>query len=173
MDFIELAKQRFSCRSYQNKTVDEGKLLKVLEAGRIAPSAVNNQPWHFVVLQAEENRKKICSAYKREWLQQAPIIIVVCGDHSVSWKRADGKDHCDIDIAITVDHMTLMATEQGLGTCWVCNFDKQRCIEVLNLPGNIEPVVLLPLGYPADTVDTERHSFKRKTLEMIVHKEQF
>lgn len=173
MDFIEIARQRFSCRSYQNKAVDEGKLYKVLEAGRIAPSAVNNQPWHFVVIQDEENRKKICSAYKRDWLQQAPVIIVVCGDHSASWKRSDGKDHCDIDIAITVDHITLMATEQGLGTCWVCNFDKQKVIEVLNLPDNIEPMVILPLGYPTDVANTERHSSKRKPMEMILHKEKF
>jgi len=173
MEFIELAKQRYSCRSYQDKTVDEGKLLKVLEAGRIAPSAVNFQPWHFIVIKEEENKKKICSAYKRDWLQQAPVIIVVCGDHSVSWKRADGKDHCDIDIAITVTHMTLMAAEQGLGTCWVCNFDMQKCSEVLNLPKHIEPMVLLPIGYPADIVDTERHSSKRKPLEMIVYKEKF
>lgn len=98
---------------------------------------------------------------------------MVCGDHSVSWKRADGKDHCDIDIAIAVTHMTLMATEQGLGTCWVCNFDKQKCIAVLNLPENIEPMVLLPLGYPADVVNAERHSSNRKQMEMIVHNEHY
>ncbi len=66
-----------------------------------------------------------------------------------------------------------MATEQGLGTCWVCNFDKQKVIEVLNLPDNIEPMVILPLGYPADVADTERHSSKRKPMEMILHKEKF
>ncbi|MCX6151124.1 MAG: nitroreductase family protein [Ignavibacteriales bacterium] len=173
MEFIDLAKKRFSSRSFLPKQVDEGKLLKVLEAGRIAPSAVNIQPWHFIVIKDEENKQKIYSVYKRDWLKQAPIIIVVCGDHSTSWKRVDGKDHCDIDIAIAVDHLILQATELDLGTCWVCNFDMKKCAEVLNLPENIEPIVILPLGYPAEFADSDRHTAKRKPLDMIVHREKF
>jgi nitroreductase len=173
MEFIDIAKKRYSVRSYLSKTVDEGKLLKVLEAGRVAPSAVNIQPCHFIVIKDEMNRQKICSAYHRDWLKEAPVIIVVCGDHSTSWKRKDGKDHCDIDIAIAVDHMTLQAAELELGTCWVCNFDKQKCSEVLTLPENLEPMVILPLGYPADTTDINRHSIKRKSLDSIVHWEKY
>jgi nitroreductase len=173
MEFIDLAKRRYSARSYLPKQIDDGKLLKVLEAGRVAPSAVNIQPWHLVVLRDEENKKKIYPAYKREWLKEAPVLIVVCGDHSVSWKRSDGKDYCDEDIAIIVDHMTLQAAELELGTCWVCNFDRNKISEVLNLPKQVEPIVILPLGYPADTVDVERHSIKRKPIEKIVHWEKY
>lgn len=173
MEFIDLAKRRYSARSYLPKQIDDGKLFKVLEAGRVAPSAVNIQPWHFVVLRNEESRKKIYPAYKREWLKEAPVIIVVCGDHSVSWKRSDGKDYCDVDIAIVVDHMTLQAAELELGTCWVCNFDKSKVSEALNLPKQIEPIVILPLGYPADTVDVKRHSVKRKPTWEIVHWEKY
>jgi nitroreductase len=173
MEFIDLAKKRYSARSYLPKTIDDGKLLKVLEAGRVAPSAVNIQPCHFVVLKEEKNKQKIYSAYQREWIKEAPVIIIVCGDHSVSWKRKDGKDHCDIDIAIAVDHMTLQAAELELGTCWICNFDKEKCSEALNLPENLEPIVILPIGYPADSTDTERHSTKRKPINAIVHLEKY
>ena len=173
MEFIDLAKKRYATRSFLQKNVDEGKLLKVLEAGRIAPSAANIQPWHFVVIKDEENKQKIYSAYKRDWMMEAPIIIIACGDHSSSWKRVDGKDHCDIDIAIAVDHMTLQAAELDLGTCWICIFDKKKCAEALNLPEHIEPIVILPLGYPADTVDVNRHSNKRKPIDVIVHWEKF
>lgn len=89
-----------------------------------------------------------------------------CADHEVSWHRkADGKDHADIDVAIAVEHLCLAAAEQGLGTCWVCNFDVDRCREVMHLPANLEPVVLIPLGYPADETVPEK---KRKTLPEIL-----
>lgn len=168
MDFLTIANTRYSCRSYKSDPVENEKLMKILEAGRVAPSAVNFQPWRFIVIKEDTNLQKICSTYKREWLRSAPVIIVVCGDHSKSWKRNDGKDHCDIDIAITVDHMTLQAAELGLGTCWVCNFDATKCSELLELPENLEPIVILPLGYPAENQDTIRHR-QRKALEAVVH----
>ncbi len=169
MTFIELAKRRYSCRNYDLRPVEKDKLELILEAGRIAPSAVNYQPWHFIVNQGKENLKKIYGVYHREWLQTAPCVIVVCGDHNQSWKRKqDGKDHCDIDIAIAVDHMTLQATELGLATCWICNFDKEKTIETLNLPSYLEPIVILPVGYPLDQPDPFRHGEKRKTIQDIV-----
>ena len=101
MTFIELAKQRYSCRNYDFTPVEQDKLELILEAGRIAPSAVNYQPWHFIVIRGKENIRKIHGAYHREWFQTAPCVIVVCGDHNQSWKRKqDGKDHCDIDKTI-------------------------------------------------------------------------
>ncbi len=173
MSFIDLAKKRYSSRSYKEQAVEEEKILKVLEAGRIAPSAVNFQPWHFIVVRDDENRAKVAECYKKPWLKAAPAIIVVCGNYSESWKRFDGKDHCDIDIAIATDHMTLQASELGLSTCWVCMFDSKKCAEILGLPSDIEPMVLLPIGYPDDTVDVERHEKRRKKLDEIVHWEKF
>ncbi len=171
--FLNLAKARYSVRSYLEKPIEEDKLQYILECGRIAPSAANYQPWHIIVVKDPAMRKKLGETYPRNWLLQAPVILVICGDHSVSWKRSDTKDHCDIDIGIIVDHMTLAATDCGLGTCWICNFDDRKCSRILNIPAHIEPMVLLPLGYPADTeTKSERHKIRKK-IEEIVHHEKF
>ena len=103
--------------------------------------------------------------YERQWFETAPLIIVVCADHLQSWKRSyDGKDFAGIDVAIATDHMTLMATSLGLGTCWICHFNTKKCIELLNLPPNIEPIALLPVGYPKGEMPLK----KRKKLNEIV-----
>ena len=150
--------------------MEHEKLLQILEAGRLAPSAVNYQPWHFIVVRQPENLKKLHSVYKRDWIKSAPVIIVACADHSQSWKRSsDGKDSADIDLAIAVDHMTLQASELGLGTCWICNFDVNRCSDLFKLPSQIEPVVLLPIGYP----EIDSPDKKRKSMEEIIRWEEF
>lgn len=168
MNFLDLAKNRFSVRKYKPDPVPEKDLLYVLEAGRIAPSAVNYQPWHFLVIKDKESLKKVHTLYHREWFREAPVVIIILADHNQSWKRADEKDHADIDAAIAADHMTLAAIDRGLGTCWVCNFDKQKTINLLNLPEHLEPVVFLPLGYPDQKTDANRHVSKRKPLKKIV-----
>lgn len=165
--FLDIAKRRYSCRKYDPRPVEPEKLEMILEAGRIAPSAVNFQPWHFFVIQAQEDLEKIFGTYHREWFRTAPCVILICGDHGQSWKRKEGKDHSDIDVAIATDHMTLQATELDLATCWICNFDPVKVREVMQLPNNLEPVVLLPVGYPLDEVDPERHTQKRKALSEI------
>ena len=170
MKLNQIIQQRFSLRNFQNKPVEDEKLLLILEAGRLAPSAVNFQPWYFIVVQQPGNLKKLHSVYHRDWIKSAPVIIIACADHSQSWKRSsDGKDSADIDLAIAVDHITLQATELGLGTCWVCNFDANLCSDLFKLPSQIEPVVLLPIGYP----DVEPPEKKRKSLEEIVRWEEF
>lgn len=168
MNFLDLAKRRYSVRKFKNKPIEEEKLNYVLEAGRVAPSACNFQPWYFIVVKDEELKKKVADTYGRDWIYKAPVIIAACGDHSQSWHRADGKDHCDIDVAISVTHMTLAAAEQGLGTCWVCAFDAKKCHEVLELPENMEVIALIPIGYPDDAVDPDRHAIKRKDMGQIV-----
>ncbi|MFO8129697.1 MAG: nitroreductase family protein [Bacteroidales bacterium] len=173
MDFIDLAKKRFSSRNFLDAKVEPEKLNKVLEAGRIAPSAVNKQPWIFIVVQEEDQLKGMHEVYDRDWFATAPLAIVVCGDHKQSWTRSDGKDHCDIDVAIASDHMTLAATALGLSTCWVCNFDRDKLSELLQLPSHIEPMVIFPLGYPADNKAANRHVEDRKPLDKIVYKERF
>ena len=174
MKFLDLAKLRYSSRNYKNKAVEKERLNKILEAARIAPSAANKQPWHFIVVEEKETLKELRTTYGRDWLNTAPVIIVCCGDHDNVWIRAkDNKDHLDIDLSIAIDHMTLQATELNLATCWICHFDVEKTKKIFNLPENIEPIALLPLGYPNDDVDINRHDSKRKAISEIAHFEKW
>ncbi|MFW5829009.1 MAG: nitroreductase family protein [Planctomycetota bacterium] len=168
MPILDLMAERYSVRKYQDRPVSRTLVEHVLEAGRLAPSACNLQPWHVLAFDDPAWRQRICACYRRDWLQTAPVLLVICGDRSVSWKRrADGKDACDIDIGIFVDHLTLAAVERGLGTCWICAFDPEALAAELRLPARIEPLVVLPLGYPADEPGGMHQ--QRRPLKDIVH----
>ena len=135
-----------------------------MECVQLAPSACNKQPWTFRIVSDEEDRKKLSRCYNREWFATAPVMIIASILHDEEWVRSDGKHHGDIDIAIAVEHLCLAATEQGFGTCWVCNFDAELCKILFGLSGNEEPAVLIPLGYPAD----EPKEKNRKSINEIV-----
>jgi nitroreductase len=167
MDFLELARKRYSSRKYTPDPVSDDDLRYILEAGRVAPSAVNYQPWRFLVVKEKKNLEGVHTLYHREWFRQAPVVIILLADHQQSWRRSDGKDHADIDLAIAADHMTLAAADRGLGTCWVCNFDREKTVRHFNLPPHLEPVIFLPVGHPADGPDPDRHNARRKGLEEI------
>lgn len=167
MNFLELARKRCSVRHYSDRTVEPEKMNYVLEAARLAPSACNKQPWQILRIESQADRTKLQSCYDRAWFAEAPLYLLICGNHAESWKRAeDGKDHADVDVAILTEHLCLAAAEQGLGTCWVCNFNVARCKQLFDLPGHLEPIVLLPLGYPAEESAFEGEK-KRKTLAEI------
>ena len=163
MDFLELVKLRYSCRGYLPKSVEQEKLDYLMECVRFAPSAVNRQPWLFRIVTDEADRAKLQECYSREWFRTAPVYIVASVLHDEEWVRADGKHHGDIDIAIAVEHLCLAATEQGLATCWVCNFDAEKCRQLFDIAENEEPAVLIPLGYAAD----EPKAKTRKPMEEI------
>ena len=158
-----MVKNRYSCRSYQPKDVEQDKLDYIMECVRFAPSAVNKQPWKFRIVSSAEDRKKLCQCYDREWFATAPVIVIASILHDEEWVRFDGKHHGDIDIAIAVEHLCLAATEKSLGTCWVCNFDAELCRKEFALEANEEAAVLIPIGYPAD----EPKEKKRKPIEKI------
>jgi nitroreductase len=166
MEFSQLITLRQSVRSFKSQKIDDATILKILEAGRLAPSAVNFQPWRFIVVDDEHLLENLWLSYPRQWIKTAPQALLICGDHSESWKRAaDNKDHSDIDTAIAIDHITLMAASLGIGTCWVCNFNPQIIKESFHLPENIEPVAIIPMGYPQETlVPADK---KRRNLEDI------
>ncbi len=165
--FLELVEARYSSRSYSDRAVEPDKVEYLLECARLAPSAVNFQPWKFVVVESAEKRARLQECYLREWFREAPLYVVVCADKAQSWKRKlDGHDHADIDAAIATEHICLAATELGLGSCWVCNFDADLCSEVLDLEGELYPVAIVPIGYPTD----EPTSKKRKPIEDVVSK---
>lgn len=164
MSFLELVKNRYSCRAYKSCDVEKKKLNYILECVRFAPSAVNKQPWRFRIVCSEEDKAKLQQCYNRDWFKTAPMYIIASVLHDEEWVRADGKHHGNIDIAIAVEHLCLAATEQDLATCWVCNFDASLCKELFTLPENEEPAVVLPFGYAAD----EPKEKKRKTINEIV-----
>lgn len=169
MSFIDIAKKRFSCRDYQKKEVDKDTLLKIMEAGRIAPSANNFQPWYFYVISEDKNLlQKMYDAYPRKWFNGTPVVIVACANYSQGWVRdTDGKNHAEIDVSIAIDHITLQAADLGLGTCWICHFDVDMVKKVLNLAENVEPVALISLGYCNKQADINRFETKRKKIDEI------
>lgn len=166
MDVFEAVQTRRSIRNYESKPVEEDKLMKVLEAGRLSPSAANRQPWHFIVVRDEEMRRKLRAAYDADWFVNAPVIIVVCVDPSAAWRRRDGEEFWKVDAAIALQSMVLCAWEEGLGTCWIGAFDERAVKDVLGIPQGIRVVAMTPLGYPAEKKGPVT---QRKKLEEIVH----
>lgn len=150
MNLKELCEARYSVRAYKPDAVPAEKLEYVKECTRLAPSAVNRQPWRFRLITSPEERALLQQCYDRDWFREAPAYILACKNTEEAWtRRYDGLNHADIDIAIAVEHLCLAAAEQGLGTCWVCNFRVQLCKELFRLPEQLEPSVIIPIGYPA------------------------
>ncbi len=150
MKFIELAAQRASIRSYSERIVSKKMLDEVLEAGRLAPTACNYQPFQFVVVKEKENLAALAEGYPADWFAEAPVVIAICIQPKKAWHRKKHDDRCyvDVDAAIAADHMTLAAAELGLGTCWVGAFDPKVVRRVLQIPRSAEPLILLTLGHP-------------------------
>lgn len=166
MDFLALTKKRFSARSYKSDEVEQDKLDYILECARLAPSAVNYQPWHFLVIVSEEQKQKIRQCYTREWFAKAPVYIVVCADSSTAWvRKSDNKNHADIDAAIATEHICLAATEMGLGSCWVCNFDLDIFNTNFQLSSGKYPVAIIPLGYIGE--QPEHFSTRKDRAEVV------
>lgn len=168
MDFLELAKERYSCRSFLDKKVEIEKLEKVLEAGRLAPTGRNNQPQRILVLQDKRELEKLkeCTVYG--W--NAPAIMIVCYDREVSWKRkADGADGGIVDASIVTTHMMLEIANLGLGTTWIGSFDPEKVREVYRIPDSYEVVALLPVGYPSEEAKPSGNHDKRLSLEETVY----
>jgi nitroreductase len=169
MVFNQLIKARKSIRNFKTDLPTKECLGQVLEAARLAPSAVNYQPWQFIVVTQSDKLSELHDCYHKEWFNSAPACIVVLGNHKESWHRAaDGKDYCDIDVAIAIDHLTLQAAELGLGTCWVCNFENDKVRLLFNLPSHLEAIALIPVGYPVGDGDLLPVEKKRKSLKDIV-----
>ena len=169
MEFLDLIKSRYSVRAYKNESVEKEKLEVILEAARLAPTAVNYQPFKLIVIHTEGHEKELKRVYQAEWFSEAPLVICVCYEHDNAWVRKDGKNFADIDATIVMDHIILAATSLGLGTCWIGAFDPQAAREILKIPEGVEPLVFTPIGYPADEMGEK----KRKELSEIVKYEHW
>lgn len=151
MSFIDLAKSRFSCRMFDTRPVEQEKIDLILESARVAPTAVNKQPHRILVVNDKNiiENLKACTKYTFD----APLCFVICVNKELAYNRGyDGKNSADIDGSIVTTHMMLEAQDLGLGTTWVMAFNPEKAKEILDLPKNLEPLAILPTGYPADDV---------------------
>lgn len=169
MEFFDVIQRRYSVRAYTSEPVEDEKLRRVLEAARVAPTAVNRQSFQLIVIHTQGKEELLKTIYPKEWFVQAPLVICACGLPKSNWVRSDGKNYNDVDVTIAMDHLILAATAEGLGTCWIGAFNSAEARRVLNLPDDVEPIAFTPLGYPADQPREKR----RKGLQELVRYEQW
>lgn len=162
MDFLDLAKSRFSVRKYKPDAIEKEKLDKIIEAGRVAPTAKNNQPQKIYVALSEHSRnllKKVCP-----FTFDAPCVLVIAYDENRCWQNelCPGVNSANTDATIVATHMMLCAHSLGLGSCYVAWFDNRRLESALGLPDGVRVSALMPIGYKADdVVPNERHTIYR------------
>lgn len=171
MDTFEAIHKRHSIRAYEPTPLPKEKLMKILEAGRLAPSASNIQPWHFIIVRDAEKRKILAKARWAKFLAEAPVVIVGCGNQKVSPKWFM------VDVAIAMQNMVLAATSEGLGTCWVGSFNEGEVKKLLKIPEKYRIVALLAVGYPREKLNLTGKILhlvrRRKKLSEIVSFEEF
>lgn len=150
MTVQEAIRTRRSVRSYLDRAVEPEVLQTVMEAARRAPSARNDQEWRFIVVTDAEKRRQIGDAANgQRFVAEAPVVVVGCAETDRRL-MACGHPAYLIDVAIAMDHLSLAATEAGLGTCWVGSFNAARVRSILGIPPGVQVVELMPLGYPSD-----------------------
>ncbi len=152
MNVMEAIVNRRSVRKYSNKPIPTEVLARMRQALRYAPSACNNQPWHFILVADAKLRQDVAAAANgQEWIAEAPLIVVACGLPQQAYKRIGGYGNSvDIDLAIALDHLTLAAVAEGLGTCWIGAFGEERVKALLGVPAAVKVVTMTPLGYPGE-----------------------
>ena len=169
MDFMTLAKERFSVRAFSDKPVEQEKLDRIIEAGMVAPTAKNQQPVRIYVMKSAEAMKKM-NALTR-CIYGAPIALLVCYDEERVWRSPFNKeyDSGEMDATIILTHMMLEAWEQGIGSCWVGLFDHDEAAKVFGLRSEIRPIAIMPLGYAAEGAQpSPMHTTYRDKAEMVV-----
>lgn len=169
MNTHEVIKKRRSVRAYTSEEVPEEKLQRILEAARMAPSASNRQQYKFVVVREPEKRKQLAEAAAgQSFVGEAPVVLVAVSLNPERIMSCQVPAYA-VDLAIAIDHITLAAVEEGLGTCWIGAFSQQEVKEILDIPVSYKVVALLPLGFPADSPGSK----VRKSLEELVCYETF
>ncbi|MGC8935961.1 MAG: nitroreductase family protein [Candidatus Methanomethylicaceae archaeon] len=171
MDAFEAIIRRRSVRSYLPDPIPEAVIKKILEAGRVAPSAGNVQPWHFIIVTDPEKRRALSTSRFAKFLLEPPLVIVGCGN-----ERQSPKWYA-IDTAIALQNMVIAATAEGLGTCWIGSFEENKVKGLLKIPEGYRVVAMLAVGYPKDRSDLVGKIIKtvrpKKSLEEIASAEEF
>ncbi len=169
MDVFTAISQRSSVRAYKETDIGEDKLKKVLEAGRLSPSASNRQDWKFIIVKSKETRKKLANAaFGQAFIGEAPVVVVACATESKSI-MACGQPAYTVDLSIAFSFMILEAWELGLGTCWIGAFKEEEVKKILKVPEQVRVVAMSPLGYPNQAPSQK----SRKSLDQIVCLEKY
>lgn len=152
MEYYDLIKTRESIRNYDpSRPVPQEILMRILEAGRLAPSACNIQPWKFIVVSSAPMLEKVRACYHREWYKEAPHILIVVGEKDKAWiRKDDGYNSIETDLAIALTHLILAAENEGVGTCWIEAYNPSMLREALSLTENQVVFGITPLGYQKD-----------------------
>lgn len=171
MDFLELAKNRYSERYYDSRPVEQDKLDRILEAGRLAPTACNYQPQKFYLIRSEEAKSKLRAVTHFHF--NAPLTILVCYDAEEVWSRPDGfyqgiYNSGEQDASIAATSMMFAAEELGIHSVWVRGFDTRQVMDTFGLPDNIIPVMMLVMGYPRSDARPSDWHFIRRPMEDFV-----
>jgi len=173
MDVLEAIKQRRSIRTFKREDISAEIVEKLIEAARWAPSAGNVQPWEFIIVRKPEIKRKLAeAALNQSFIEEAPVVIVVCANEvrSSQGYGVRGKTlYCIQDTAAAIQNIHLAACALGLGTCWVGAFKEEKAREILKIPNGIRPVALIPVGYPAEYPKPR----SRRPINEIVHYETF
>ena len=170
MDVYEAIIKRKSVRAFKDKDVPEEMISRLLEAARLAPSASNRQEWRFIVVRDPATRKQLSkAAMGQKFVGEAPVVLACCAETD-GHVMACGQLCYPINVAIAIDHITLCATADGLGTCWIGAFDESQVKEILGLPPQIRVIGLLPVGYPKDPSSVKKD---RLLLKEIVKYERW
>ncbi len=167
MDFTQLAAERYSCRRFSDRPVEQEKLAAILAAGRLAPTAKNTQPQRIYVLQSQDAIDRIRGLTRMAF--NAPVVLLIGGHTPEGWVNPfTGKNNAEVDTAIVTTHMMLKAAELGLGTTWVGWFDCAAAHKLFDLPEDEDVYSLLPLGYPAeDASPSQNHGWRKPLTETV------
>lgn len=173
MNIFEAVEARRSIRRYKPDPVGEEQVSRVLNAARLAPSWKNLQCWRFIVVRGEEGKAALQAAFAdsnpgKKAIMAAPVMIVLCADPQASGKMGD-KEYYLVDSGIAMENLMLAARAEGLGTCWLGEFEESAAKAALGIPDAWRVVGLTPLGYP----DQDPKPRPRKTFEEIVYREKW
>lgn len=168
MKTIEAIKNRYSCRNYKGKEIPEDKLKKVLKAAQLAPSAHNSQPWKIVVVKKQNLKDRVAQTASQPFIAQASVILACVSTNPDEMMSCQVPSY-PVDCAIAMDHLSLRATEEGLATCWIGAFDQKKAKKLLDVPEDNKMVILMPLGYPADSKGKKQ----RKALDKLICYNQY
>lgn len=168
-NFYNVLRSRRSVRQYTDRDMAPEVLDRILETGRLAASAANCQPWHFIVIGPKSpQREALNTVFYKDGFKQAPVVIAACAEPSKAWLRKnDGVNFAWVDVTIAVTEMILAATAEGVGSCWVASFDLEKAGKILHIPQGMELVTLITLGYPEEPLDIRKKD--RKPKDQIFH----